>query len=68
MTWAAVEAGAEVELDAELELLELEEEQAASASRHALASPAIRRMPMRRSLRIMDESVTRPSVRRLSRS
>jgi hypothetical protein len=55
-------------LGAELEELDELDEQAVSASAHAPASTAIRRMLMRRSERVMADSVTMPSVRRLSGS
>jgi hypothetical protein len=55
-------------LEAELELEEELDEHAVSASAHVPASTAIRRMLMRRSERVMAQSVTRASVRRLSRS
>jgi len=61
------EAG-EVVLEAELELEEELDEHAVSASAHVPASTAIRRMLMRRSERVMAQSVTRTSVRELSRS
>jgi hypothetical protein len=71
VTLLAVEAEAEddeaVVLEAELELEELDEH-AVSASMQVPASTAIRRMLMRRSERIMAQSLNRPSVRRLSRS
>ena len=74
MTLLAVDAEAvdpeagEVVLEAELELEEELDEHAVSASAHVPASTAIRRMLMRRSERVMAQSVTRTSVRELSRS
>ena len=57
------------ELDVEVAaVLELEEEQAARASAHAPASPAMRRIWRRRWVRIMRPSVNGPGVRRLSGS
>jgi hypothetical protein len=59
-------------LEAELELEEELDEHAVSASAHVPASTAIRRILMRRpgrgTERVMAQSVTRVSVRRLSRS
>ena len=62
------EAGDVAVLEAELELEEELDEHAVSASAHVPASTAIRRMLMRRSERVMGQSVTRASVRELSRS
>ena len=61
----------EAEEDAEDELapvLELEEEQAATASTDAPASPAIRRIVERRWVRIMGPSVNGYCIRALSES
>jgi hypothetical protein len=72
VTWLAVDAEEDAEDDdvavLEAELEEELDEHAASASAHVPASSAIRRMLMRRSERVMAQSVTRASVRRLSRS
>ena len=69
MLEAAAVDDAEAELDVELAaVLELEEEQAARASTDVPASPAIRRIEMRRWVRIMGPSLHRPGVRELSGS
>jgi len=64
---AVVPDDAVAEEAAEAELDELEE-QAAKASVQLTASPAIRRIRVRRSLRIMGPSVQWPSVRESSGS
>jgi hypothetical protein len=64
---AAVVDDAVAEELAEAELEELEE-QAARASVQISASPAIRRIRVRRSLRVMGPSVQRPLVRESSGS